>query len=355
MFTPYWGVWPATWERWKGEGLGDRHWAEPFGFDVSNEDAAQFAFVPVKTFLWPPLEVQVFEEKPTRRLIRDEWGVTRYIRTDGIEMSQCVAWPVTDEASWETLAPRLVPGTPGRLPADLDERAGRWRNRDSVLGIGGRPMGLFSAIRELMGPEAVMIACALEPDFVRKMAEHLTDLWLRLFAPVLEQVRPDFLFLWELICNNQGPMISPAMFRELFLPSYRRLIGEMKRMGVRNVWVDCQGHNWEMLPLFREAGATGTLPVEVHAGMDVVEVRQRFPRLQIIGGIERMALVRGRNDIDGELARVAPLVPLGGYIPAIDHAYSPDIPWEHFRYFIEGMRRITAVRICPLSPESSRE
>ncbi len=346
LFTPYWGVWPAAWERWKAEGLGDRHWAEPFGFDVSNEDAAQFAFVPVKAFLWPPQEVEVLCEEPTRKLIRDEWGVTRYIRTDGIEMSQCLAWPVSDEASWERMAGRLAPQTPGRLPDDLVARAARWRERDFVLGIGGRPMGLFSAIRELMGPEAAMVACALEPEFVRRMAEHLTDMWLRLFAGVLECVRPDFLFLWELVCNNKGPMISPAMFRDLFLPSYRRLISEMKRMGVRNIWIDCQGCNWEMLPLFADAGATGSLPVEVHAGMDVVEVRRQFPRLQLIGGIERMALTRGFADIDRELARVAPLVSRGGYIPTIDHAYSPDIPWENFRYFIEGLRRITSVPVC---------
>ena len=347
LFTPYWGVWPATWERWKAEGLGNRHWAEPFGFDVSNQDAAQFAFVPVNTFLWPPLEVQVLREEPERRLIRDEWGVTRYIRTDGIEMSQYVAWPVSDESSWQKLRDRLLSRTPGRLPHDLISRAALWRDRDSVLGIGGRPMGLFSAIRELMGPEAAMIACALEPGFVRRMAEHLTDLWVDLFAKVLDRVQPDFLFLWELICNNKGPMISPAMFRDLFLPSYRKLIGEMKWMGVRNVWIDCQGRNWEMLPIFLEAGATGTLPAEVRAGMDVVEIRRRFPRLQLIGGIERMALVRGRSDIDMELERVGPLVPLGGYIPSIDHAYSPDIPWDNFMYFIDGLRRITSVPICP--------
>jgi len=137
------------------------------------------------------------------------------------------------------------------------------------------------------------------------------------------------------------------MFRDLFLPSYRKLIGALKDLGLRNVWVDCQGNAWKMLPLFLETGVTGTLPLEVRSGMDVAEVRRRFPRLQMIGGIARLALAGDRADIDRELDRVAPLVALGGYIPTIDHFFSPEIPWDNFRHFIAGLRRITSVPIRP--------
>lgn len=347
LFTPYMGPWPATVERWRAEGLGDRHWAEPFGFDVDNDSVTQFAFVPVKTFIWPPLEPKILKEEPGRRLIRDEWGVTKYVRTDGIEMAQYVGHPVSDRDSWEAFKSHFQADAPGRLPTDLDARAAAAKDRDYVLGIGGRPMGLFSAIRELMGAEESLIALALEGDFVRMMAEHLTDLWIELFSKVLSKIQPDFLFLWELICNNKGSMVSPAMFRDLFLPSYKKLIGTMKDMGVRNIWVDCQGNAMEMLPLFIEAGVTGTLPLEVRSGMDVAEIRRRFPRLQMIGGMARLSLAGEKADIDRELARVAPLVPQGGYIPTIDHFFSPEISWENFSHFVAGLRRITNVPIRP--------
>ena len=347
LFTPYWGVWPTAWERWKAEGLGERHWAELFDFDVTGDHLAQFTFVGVNKFVYPAFDVEILDDQPGRQLVRDKFGVTKYMRTDGVHMVQFVSYPVTDQASWESFKTRLDPETPGRLPENLATLAAREKQRDYVLGIGGTPMGLFSGIREFMGPEAAMIACALEPAWVRAMAEHLADLWIALYAKVLNGIRPDFLFLWELICDNKGPMISPRMFRDLFLPSYKRLIAAMKDLGVRNIWIDCQGRAWDMMPLFIEAGVTGNLPVEVRAGMDVGELRRRYPRLQLIGGIERMALVRGPAAIDAELERVGPFVARGGYLPTIDHTYSDDIPWEHFRYFVQGLRRITSTPIRP--------
>jgi uroporphyrinogen decarboxylase len=326
--------------RWAGEGLGDRHWSEPFGFDLVPAHVNQFTFVPVKHFVWPPFELEVLSEADGMRLVRDERGVTKYTKADCDDMTHYVAYPVTDRASWEQFKARLDPDTPGRLPADFDRLAEGYRDRDYVLGIGATPMGLFSGLRELMGPEPIMIACALEPDWVREMAEHLADMWLALFSRVLASVQPDFLFLWELICTNKGPMISPAMFRELFLPSYQKLIGGLKDRGVENVWFDTQGSIWDFIPLMQEAGATGTLPLEVRSGMDVVEVRRRFPRLQLIGGIERVALARGPEAIDRELARVAPLIRQGGYLPSVDHYFTADISWDNLCYFFEGLRRI---------------
>jgi uroporphyrinogen decarboxylase len=340
LFVPYMGASEPAMRRWKTEGLGDRHWSEPFGFDLIPAHVNQFTFVPVKHFTWPPYEEQILSEEDNVRLVRDERGVTKYTKTDCDDMTHYVAYPVTDRASWEQYKSRLDPTTPGRLPADFDRLAAVWRDRDYILGIGGTPMGLFSGLREIIGPEPLMIACALEPDWVRAMAEHLADFWLRLFRPVVPAAQPDFLFLWELICTNKGPMISPPMFRDLFLPSYQKLIGGLKDAGLRHVWFDCQGRNYDLLPLFIEAGGTGTLPLEVRSGMDVIEVRRRHPRLQLIGGIERYALARGPQAIDSELARVAPLIHAGGYIPSVDHYFSADISWENLCYFFDGLRRL---------------
>lgn len=340
LFIPYMGAAEPAQQRWIAEGLGDRFWSEPFGFDVLPAHVNQFTFVPVKHFVWPPFEEQVLREENGLRLVRDERGVTKYTKADCPDMTHFVDYPVKDRAGWEQFKTRLDPDTPGRLPADFDRLAAEYAGRDYVLGIGGTPMGLFSGIRELMGPEPLLIACALEPDWVREMAEHLADLWLGVFSPVLRRVQPDFLHLWELICTNKGPMISPRMFRELFLPPYQRLIGGLKELGVKHVWVDCQGNLWEMLPLFLEAGITGTLPLEVRSGMDVAEVRRVYPRLQMIGGMERVALARGKEAIDRELARIAPVLAQGGYIPSVDHYFSADISWENLCYFFAGMRRM---------------
>ncbi len=130
LFTPFFWPWEATVERWRGEGLGDMHWAEPFGFDVSNDHAAEFTIVPAKSYVFPFYEREVLEEEPGRALIRDKSGVTKYIRTDGQTMVQIQSWPVTDQASWEEFKQRLDPDTPGiyvnTLEHTPDDPGAKW-------------------------------------------------------------------------------------------------------------------------------------------------------------------------------------------------------------------------------------
>jgi hypothetical protein len=83
-----------------------------------------------------------------------------------------------------------------------------------------------------------------------------------------------------------------------------------------------------------KGGVTGMGPMEVAAGMDVVEVRKAFPRLQIIGGIDKRLVAEGKGAIDAELKRkVPPLVKDGGYIPCCDHSVPPDVSWKNFRHY----------------------
>jgi uroporphyrinogen decarboxylase len=69
--------------------------------------------------------------------------------------------------------------------------------------------------------------------------------------------------------------------------------------------------------------------------MDVVEIRKAFPRLQILGGIDKTQLALGKKAIDRELkAKVTPeMLRHGGYIPHVDHQVPPDVSWEDFKYY----------------------
>src|ERR1035438_3748662 len=72
-----------------------------------------------------------------------------------------------------------------------------------------------------------------------------------------------------------------AYIREFMMPCYKKLTGMLHDHRVKNIIVDSDGHIWKMIPLFMEGGVTGMGPMEVAAGMDVVEGRKGFPRLQI--------------------------------------------------------------------------
>ncbi len=75
-------------------------------------------------------------------------------------------------------------------------------------------------------------------------------------------------------------------------------------------------------------------PMEVAANMDVVKLRQAFPRLQLIGGIDKRKIAAGKATIDRELqAKIPDLLKNGGYIPCCDHSVPPDVSWDNFCYY----------------------
>lgn len=215
----------------------------------------------------------------------------------------------------------------------LAEHVASYKGRDWPLGIGGPFLGLFSSLRTLFGFERLMYAFFDDPQLVRDVLAHLTALWLGLFEEVLSQTDVDYAYFWEDMSFKSGSMVSPRIFREFLTPVYQRITAFFRAQGIDIILLDTDGNVWDLVPLFLEGGVTGLYPFEVRAGMNVAEVRGRYPRLQMMGGIDKNALVEGPQAIVRELARIAPVVKTGGYIPGVDHYVPPDVPWQHFAHY----------------------
>jgi uroporphyrinogen decarboxylase len=176
------------------------------------------------------------------------------------------------------------------------------------------------------------------------MANFLCDFWIEIYGQVLQQVRDvDSAEFWEDMCYKNGPMISPAMFREFMMPYYKRLINFLRDHGVRHFCVDTDGDCRALIPLFLECGMTGMLPFEVQAGCDIVEIRKDYPQLQIYGGLDKNVVAQSKTAIDRELdSKLPPLLQQGGYIPFVDHLVHPDVSWENFRYYRRRVAELVA-------------
>jgi uroporphyrinogen decarboxylase len=124
------------------------------------------------------------------------------------------------------------------------------------------------------------------------------------------------------------------MFREFMLPPYQKVTSFLRSMGVTIFIVDSDGNLEKLIPLFLDAGITALFPFEVQAGNDIVAFRKQYPRLGILGGIDKMKIAQGKMAIDEELnSKVPPMLRSGGYIPHIDHHVHPDIAWKDFTYY----------------------
>ena len=143
------------------------------------------------------------------------------------------------------------------------------------------------------------------------------------------------------MCYKNGPLLSPDMFKKYLVPCYRKITDLLRSKGVDLIFVDSDGDVRKLLPLWLEAGVNGFLPFEVQCGMDVNYFRKEYGRdCLMMGGIDKRALITGGKDIDAELRRVAPLVEEGGYIPWLDHSVPPDVSYDNFLYYMDGLNRL---------------
>jgi uroporphyrinogen decarboxylase len=117
------------------------------------------------------------------------------------------------------------------------------------------------------------------------------------------------------------------------LPYYKRLIDFLKSRGVKIILLDTDGDCNSLIPLYVEVGVTGMYPFETLCGMDIVKVRKEYPNLQMMGGIPKSEIAKGRDAIDRVLEPVEKVLETGGFIPFGDHFIPPDVRWEDFLYY----------------------
>ena len=299
--------------------------------------------IPFEGWIYPRFERTVVEEDDSVRVIIDESGIKQRVKKEGVSMPQYLDWPVKDRDSWEQFKEeRLNPRIPGRYPENQDRVWGNMKKRDYPLILAYTPIGFYGSLARLLGPLKLMTNYYDDPGLIKDIIEYLTDFWIQMWEPILRTVTPDCTFMWEDMCFKTGPLVSPDIFREFMLPSYKKITSFLKENGVDTIILDTDGNAWKLIPLFLEGGITGLFPMEVAAGMDVVKLRKSFPSLQIMGGIDKREIAKGKQAIDRELdERIPFMMKKGGYIPFVDHLVPSDISFRDFIYYRSKLEELT--------------
>lgn len=336
-FMHVFGPMRQTIQRWLEEGMADEHqWFRDVGFEGA--PGKQFGnHVPINGFLCPAFAPEVVEDDGDVRVMRNRWGALERGPSDGSVMPVAFEFPVRDRATWETIRERLRPDTPERLPNDWEHQRAELEASELPAFAGGLPCGFLGGPRELFGLEGWVMCFYDDPALAHDVLDTFCDLWCELFSRVASEVRVDLMFVWEDMCYRNGPLISPALFREFMLPRYQRLTNTLRDAGIPLMLVDTDGNCSELNSLFIEGGIDIVIPFEVQAGMDIRNERCKYPTLGLVGGVEKTTPSKSAEARDAELATIRDLLRTGRYLPCSDHGIPPTVSYAEY---VEFYRRL---------------
>lgn len=354
-----WEIRPATLKRWWGEGLPSGLSAsEYFRFDIYGLKSVNITSYPSEGFRWepsdsainlgpiPPFEYRVLREDERYRVWVDSLGITQMgFQEDwkegwsGFATRTFMDFPVKTRGDFEGLKKRYNPHSPERYPSGWDNIVKDLNRRDGAYLVSMPLRGPFWWIRDMMGLEATLISFFKDEELIYDALNLYVEFHSKVLRGALEDVEVDYVILNEDMAYKLGPMISPRIFREYFSPVYQEITSFFRDKGVRVILVDSDGNIELLLPELLRVGVNGITPCEVAAGMDVTMLRRRYPKLIMMGGVDKRKLASSKEDIECEINRISHAIKMGGYFPGVDHAVPPDVSLENFRYYFELLKR----------------
>ena len=325
--------------RWKSEGLDAGADADEvrrmMGFDY-----ARGYYLSAKMLIYPEFEIQIVKREGDKIYSRNKWGGLE-IKKEGSElMSITIDGVVKDRYSWDAVKERLQGDVAVRFPKDFDRLCEEAENSGLPVYAGDLPAGFFGGPRELCGFENLIFMFYDDPELLNEILDTLCDLWIDIYAEIQKRVHLDYVFIWEDMCSKNGPLISPAMFRDFLLPRYTRLTSAIRAGGCDHFIVDSDGDERPLVPVWLAGGVNIVFPWESQFGLDIVAVREKYPAMGIIGGLDKHTLEFSRKEMDAELAKVPHMLERGRFIPCCDHGVTNRVPWDNYRYFYERLREM---------------
>jgi len=284
----------------------------------------------------PRLPVRVVEEDEEYRTLYDSYGILKKERKTGSTPPLDLAFPIATRADFDAYRERYdLSSFASRLPNGWDALLPKVQARNYPIRLGGFPYGFLGLPRHLMGIEGMFLAMYDDPQLIKDINAFFLDFVMDYWAPIITAVQPDCVMIWEDMAYSSGSMIGNEAFREFLSPCYRVMVDFLRGLGVQNIHVDCDGYIEKLIPLWVEVGITGVFPLERKAGNDLRRIRADFPRLQLLGGMDKRVLTADKReaDVDREISIAAEILAQGGFVPHVDHHVSDDACWSNFRLY----------------------
>lgn len=251
-------------------------------------------------------------------------------------------WPAMDHwfnhpSGLKEFSQRLNSDDPRRLPSNWREQVHAWQDRQHVLWFRAhRGFFLTMGVEGWQSFTEAMHMLVDHPKVVHDIMGIQAEFAARLAERILKDVQVDGVIFNEPIAGNFGPLISPDMYQEFVLQSYKPVLDVLERHQVQTMIMRTYANPRSLLPVIFKSGFNCLWACECNPeAMDYLNLRSELGhRVRLIGGIDTDVLRLGKEAIHREIMeKVPPLLAGGGFVPLADGRVRDNIPFENYVYY----------------------
>ncbi len=335
LFTEYFGPLIGLKENWEEQHATP----EELDFSAFRYRIPEYFNVPADCGRLGKKREKIYQDDNVIRYI-DDLGCLMELQSNYATIPLPLEYPVKTMDDWLKIKPKYQFDESRFAPGWLDEC--RQAERQGKV-IAARIPGGFDEPRQLMGEENLCYACYENPELVHDIIDTISETALRVMERVSDACTVDMLHVHEDMAGKSGPLWGPREIREFIHPYYRRIRDLLFSRGCRIFDQDSDGYMEPVIGAFIEAGVNCMHPCEPAAGMDIVRIRRQWgDKLMLIGGIDKFALTRTKDEIEQELEYKVPAMihSGGGCILSADHRLPAEVTLENYRFYIRKVWEI---------------
>jgi len=196
---------------------------------------------------------------------------------------------------------------------------------------------IWSIPSRMMPFEDFLMMIMDDPGLVTDIVKMTVDAQIE-FAKGAREAGCEFVYTGDDVAYVSGPMISPAMFEELFVPELKRVIGAYRDLGFY-VMKHTDGYMMPLLDFYKDAGIHLFDPVDPIAGMDLAEVKTKYGRSFAIKGNVNCATTLVSGSVEDTVAETKKCLetgmPGGGYVISSSNTIHSSVNPENYRAMLE--------------------
>ena len=201
--------------------------------------------------------------------------------------------------------------------------------------------GGITALTLLGGTENGLVMHALQPEVLLAANRRSVAVQNARDEHYIRQNLPGVLMEQDMAGSN-GPLISPAMFREICFPFLKERVRRVKEQVDQVIFHNC-GNNIPLMEMFIDCGIDCYQSLQTTAGMEVGLLKERFgEQLCFWGGVPLELLIAGtaeevRAAVRTTMERGAPG---GGFILGPSHSIAMNTKYENFMAMLDEFVRL---------------